>query len=80
LHVEELNILYSSPNVIKMVKSRRLRWAEFVAILETKRMHISFLMGSQKEGCHCEDLDMDGRRIKWILEREKGSTRLLELD
>jgi hypothetical protein len=27
LHNEELQYLYSSPNVIRMIKSRRMRWA-----------------------------------------------------
>jgi hypothetical protein len=30
LHNEELHNLYSSPNIIKMVKSRRMRWAGYV--------------------------------------------------
>jgi hypothetical protein len=31
LHNEELHILYSSPNVIRQIKSRRMRWAGHVA-------------------------------------------------
>jgi hypothetical protein len=31
LHKEELHILYSSPNIIRQIKSRRLRWAGHVA-------------------------------------------------
>ena len=31
LHKEELHDLYSSPNVIRMIKSRRLRWVGHVA-------------------------------------------------
>jgi hypothetical protein len=31
LHSEELNDLYSSPNVIRVIKSRRIRWAGHVA-------------------------------------------------
>jgi hypothetical protein len=27
LHKEELHILYSSPNIIRQIKSRRMRWA-----------------------------------------------------
>jgi hypothetical protein len=30
LHNEELHNLYSSPNIIKMIKSRRMKWAEHV--------------------------------------------------
>jgi hypothetical protein len=31
LHNEELNNLYSSPNIVRMIKSRRMRWAGNVA-------------------------------------------------
>jgi hypothetical protein len=31
LHNEELHNLYSSPSIIRMMKSRRMRWAGFVA-------------------------------------------------
>jgi hypothetical protein len=31
LHNEELNALYSSPNIILAIKSRRMRWAGHVA-------------------------------------------------
>jgi hypothetical protein len=31
LHNEELHILYSSPSIIRMIKSRRIRWAGHVA-------------------------------------------------
>jgi hypothetical protein len=27
LHYEEFNILYSSPSIVRMTKSRRIRWA-----------------------------------------------------
>jgi hypothetical protein len=30
-HNEELHILYSSPNIIRQIKSRRMRWAGHVA-------------------------------------------------
>jgi hypothetical protein len=31
LHSEELHTLYSSPNIIRRIKSRRMRWARHVA-------------------------------------------------
>jgi hypothetical protein len=31
LHNDELHSLYSSPNIVKVIKSRRMRWAEHVA-------------------------------------------------
>jgi hypothetical protein len=30
LHNEELQILYLSPNIIRQIKSRRMRWADHV--------------------------------------------------
>ena len=34
LHNEELHSLYRSPNIVRVIKSRRLRWAEHVARME----------------------------------------------
>jgi hypothetical protein len=31
LHSEELHIVYSSPDIIRQIKSRRMRWAGHVA-------------------------------------------------
>jgi hypothetical protein len=36
LHNEELYALYSSPNIIRVMKSRRLRWAGHVARMEVR--------------------------------------------
>jgi hypothetical protein len=36
LHNEELNDLYSSPNIIRVIKSRRMRWAGHVACMGGK--------------------------------------------
>ena len=37
LHNEELNDLYSSPNIVWAIKSRRMRWERHVACMEVKR-------------------------------------------
>jgi hypothetical protein len=37
LHNENLHNLYSSPDIIKQVKSRRMRWAEHVARIGEER-------------------------------------------
>jgi len=41
LHNEELNDLYS-PNIIQVIKSRRMRWARHVACVGDKRVHTWF--------------------------------------
>jgi hypothetical protein len=45
LHNEELHILYSSPNIIRQIKSRRMRWAGHVARVGEKRNLYRVLMG-----------------------------------
>jgi hypothetical protein len=37
LHNEELNYLYSLPNTVRVVKSRRMRWARHVARMGEER-------------------------------------------
>jgi hypothetical protein len=37
LHNQELNELYSLPNIVRVVKSRRMRWAGHVARMGEKR-------------------------------------------
>ena len=37
LHNEELSDLYSLPNILRVVKSRRMRWAGHVARMEEGR-------------------------------------------
>ena len=37
LHNEELNDLYSSPNIVQVIKSRRMRWAGHVASMGDSR-------------------------------------------
>jgi hypothetical protein len=37
LHTEELNNLYSSPNIVRVITSRRMRWAGHVACMGEER-------------------------------------------
>jgi hypothetical protein len=46
LHQVEFHNLYSSPNIIKMIKSRRLRWAEHVARMGATRNSYRILVGN----------------------------------
>jgi hypothetical protein len=70
LHNEELHNLNSSPSIIRMIKSRRIRLAGYVARIGRRGMHVGFWWGSQKLKDHWEDQDVGGWRIlKWIRER-----------
>ena len=45
LHNEELNDLYCSPNIIRVIKLRRMRWAGHVARLGERRGVYRVLVG-----------------------------------
>ena len=45
LHNEELNDLYSSPNIVRVIKSRRMRWAGHVARMGEERGVYTVLLG-----------------------------------
>jgi hypothetical protein len=63
LHNEELNDLYLSPNIIRIIKSRRMRWAGHVARMGEKRGAYRILVGDPREGHHLGDPGVDGRII-----------------
>jgi hypothetical protein len=61
LHNEELRDLYSSPSIIRMIKSRRMRWAGHVARRGEKRDAYRLLMGKP------EGKRRLGRpRLRWV--------------
>jgi len=45
LHNEELNDLYSTPNIVRVIKPRRMRWAGHVARLGERRGVYTVLVG-----------------------------------
>jgi hypothetical protein len=55
LHNEELRNLYSSPNIIRQIKSRRMRCAGHVACMGEKENCTWFRWESPKERDHSED-------------------------
>jgi len=63
LHNEELNDLYSSPNSVRVIKSRRISWSGHVASKGEERRCIGSWWGNRREGDHWGDLGVDG----WIL-------------
>jgi hypothetical protein len=72
LHNEELHNLYSSPSIIRMIKSRRVRRTEHIARMGVRGMHIGFWPESQKEGDHYEDLGIAGRIILKLISDRMG--------
>jgi hypothetical protein len=48
LHNEELHNLYSSPDIIRQAKSRRMRWAGHVARIGEEREVIRVLVGKSE--------------------------------
>jgi len=65
LHNEELNDLYSSPNIVQVIKLRRMRWAGRVARMGEDRRCIGSWWGNPREGDYWRDLNVDG----WISRR-----------
>jgi hypothetical protein len=49
LHNEELHNLYSSPNIIRMIMSKRMRWAGHVARMGETRNACRILVGKPEE-------------------------------
>jgi len=45
LHNEELNDLYCSHNIVRMIKSRRMRWARHVARMGERKSIYRVLVG-----------------------------------
>ena len=60
LHIEELNDVYSSPNIIRVIKLRRMRWAGHVACTGERRGVHRVLVGKCEGRDHLEDPGISG--------------------
>jgi hypothetical protein len=60
LHNDELHSLYSSLNIVSMIKSRRMRWAGHVTCMGEGRGVYRFWLGGPKVRDHWEDLGTVG--------------------
>ena len=63
LHNEELSDLYSLPNIVRVVKSRRMRWAGHAARKGRGEGCTGFWWGNLRETDQWGDPDVDGRII-----------------
>ena len=70
LHNEELNDLYCLPNIVRVIKSRRIRWAGHVARMGKGEAYTEFWWGKLRERDHLGDRGVDGRIIlRWIFRK-----------
>jgi hypothetical protein len=80
LHNEELDDLYSSPNIIRVIKSRRMTWAGHAARMAEKRGAYRILV-RRPEGRR--PFERPRRRweiiLKWILKKCDGDMDWIEL-
>jgi len=63
LHNEELNDLYRSPNIVRVIKSRRMRWVGHVARMGRGEAYTGFWWGNLRETDHWRHPGVDGRII-----------------
>jgi hypothetical protein len=63
LHNKEIHNLYSSPSIIRLVKSGRVRWAEYVVRIGANRNACEFWRKNHKERENLEDIGV----ARWIL-------------
>jgi hypothetical protein len=73
LHNGELHNLYSTPDIIKQIKSRRMRWAGLVVSITEEEKCARSWSGSPKETDHSEDRGVDGKMgLDWVLGKSAG--------
>jgi hypothetical protein len=73
LHNEELNDLYSLPNIVRVVKSRRMSWVGHVACMDEERGVHRVLVGKPEGKRPLGRQDIDGRiMLRWIFRKLEG--------
>jgi len=76
LHNGDLNDLYYSPNIVQVIKSRRVRWARHAARMGRGDVHTEFWWKTLKERDYLEDPGVDGMKIlRWIFQKWGGGMR-----
>jgi hypothetical protein len=70
VHNDELHDLYSSPNTVRVIKSRRMRWAGHVSRMGRGEVLTGFWLGGPKARDYWEDVGVGGRiTLRWTLGR-----------
>ena len=70
VHNEEPNDLYSSPNIVRVIKSKRIGWAGHVALMGEERGCIGSCWRKRRERDHRGDLGVDGWKVlRWFSRR-----------
>jgi hypothetical protein len=65
---KEHHNLYSWPSIVRMTKSRRMKWAGHLVCMGRREMHVGYWWKSQEEGDQYEDQETVSLIIlKWIL-------------
>jgi hypothetical protein len=68
LQNDKFQSLYSSPNMVKVIKSRRMRWAGHVSRMGRGEVFTGFSLRVPKVRDHWEDLGVGGRiTLRWNL-------------
>jgi hypothetical protein len=70
LHNEKLTDLYTSPNIVWVTESRRMRWAGYLARMGWGEVYTGFWWGNLRKRDNSEDPGVDGRIIlRWIFRK-----------
>jgi len=68
LHNEELNDLYSSPDIVRVIKSRIMRWGGQVANRERVEVYTGFWWGNMWQRDHLGEPGVEGSIIFLVLQ------------
>jgi hypothetical protein len=76
LHNDELHSPYSSPNIVRVIKSRRMGWAGHVARMGRVEVFTEFWLGGLKARDHWKGLGLGWKvTLRWTLGRQGSMGR-----
>jgi hypothetical protein len=74
VHNEELNDRFCSPNIVQVIKCRRMRWACMQHVWSRREEYTGFWWGILRKRDHLEYLGIDGSIILKLIFRKSGTT------